>query len=382
MRTLIKDCRLVSPGTDMQGASVFAEGGTIRRIFLNGEKLPGADLAFDAGGAVAMPGFVDIHVHGAAGFDFMEADVQGMHAFMQAKLKEGVTTILPTTGCVSEENLSKSLQCVSDYGSSHKPVMPKIAGIHLEGPYVSKKSIGALNPAFARPPDIEEIRRLDRIAKIKIVSLAIELDGAGRFIEELAAMGIAASCAHSGAGYAQMKEAMALGVRQLTHFCNQMTPLHHREVGLVGAGLLEDELLLQLICDRIHLSGEMIRLVFKVKPADKIALITDSVSASWSPDGDIDLGGLAATMKDGVVRLKSNGALAGSTLRFNHGLRNVAELTGLPLDRLSMATSLNQAILLGIGNIGRLEPGFLADIVILDDNFEILKVFVDGAPAI
>jgi N-acetylglucosamine-6-phosphate deacetylase len=157
-----------------------------------------------------------------------------------------------------------------------------------------------------------------------------------------------------------------------------MTKLHHREIGMVGGGLCDDDLLVEMICDTIHLCPDMIRLVFRCKPIEKIALITDAMAATGRDDGTYELGGLEVTVADGAARLASNGALAGSTLRYCRALRNVVEITGLPLCELIKTTSLNQAQALGLDDRGRIEPGYLADLVILDDEFEPVAVFVSG----
>jgi N-acetylglucosamine-6-phosphate deacetylase len=158
-----------------------------------------------------------------------------------------------------------------------------------------------------------------------------------------------------------------------------MTKLHHREIGLVGAGLYDDGVAVEMICDKIHLCPDMIRLAFKVKPIDKILLITGAMEASGLPDGDYQLGGLAVVVKDGAARLKSSNALAGSTLQFNIAFKNVAEVTGLPLCQIVKTTSYNQARDLGIKDLGKIETGFIADITVLDDDFAVKAVFIDGA---
>ena len=157
-----------------------------------------------------------------------------------------------------------------------------------------------------------------------------------------------------------------------------MTPLHHREIGAVGAGLLDDELMLELICDTIHLCPDMLRLVFKLVPVERLMLITDSMAASWIGNGETSLGGLAVVVNNGAARLKDGGALAGSALRFNEGVRNIASLIALPLHQLVKATSWNQARSLGLADLGKLEPGYLADIVMLNRDFSVWKTLVEG----
>ncbi|MFR1411846.1 MAG: amidohydrolase family protein [Akkermansia sp.] len=155
-------------------------------------------------------------------------------------------------------------------------------------------------------------------------------------------------------------------------------PLHHREIGLVGSGLLDREIKIEIICDTIHLCADMLKTVFKNKETDQMMMITDSLACSWMPDGPGDLGGLPIIVKDGVARLQESGALAGSTLKYAHGLKNVHRLTGKPLSELVKATSWNQAQSLGLEGLGKIAPGFTADMVLLDDDFNTCKVFIDG----
>jgi N-acetylglucosamine-6-phosphate deacetylase len=186
------------------------------------------------------------------------------------------------------------------------------------------------------------------------------------------------SAAHSAASREDFIKARAAGLAHLTHYCNQMSPLHHRSVGLVGSGLLDDEVMIELICDTIHLCPDMIELVFKLRSTDQLMLITDSIAASHLGDGTYQLGEAAnITVKDGVARIAA-GNLAGSTLQFHHGLRHVASITGLPLPELAKCTAANQARSLGLTDRGRLEPGLLADIVLLNNDFGVEAVFVGG----
>ena len=213
---------------------------------------------------------------------------------------------------------------------------------------------------------------------MKKVSFAAEAEGAPALTAELCRMGIVPSCVHSAAKYGEFKRCYREGMRNLSHFCNQMTPLHHRDIGLVGAGLLEDDVFLEFICDKLHICPDMIALVFKIKGPDRIQLISDAMRASGMPDGEYTLGGLPVIAKDGAARLKEGGALAGSVLQLNVALKNVAEITKLPLAELVKSTSYAQAQALGLPGIGKLEPGFRADIVLLDAAWKVRKTFVDG----
>ena len=373
MKTLIKNCRLVSPDLDLADASILIEAGKIAGIF-TASSLPAADRTVDAAGLTAMPGFVDVHCHGRNNFDFCDALVDGVNTIAREKLAEGVTTLLPTTLTLPEADLAATLKSVAAYDGRGC----KLPGVHLEGPFINPKCTGAQNPAFVRKPDVEEVKRLNAIYPVLKVSFAVEEEGGDRLCEELRNLGITPSCVHSAANYSQFKAGYAKGLRNLSHFCNQMTPLHHRDIGLVGAGLLNDGVFIEFICDKLHISPDMIALVFKVKDAGHIQLISDAMRASGMPNGEYTLGGLPVIVQGGAARLKEGGALAGSTLQIMDALRNVAEITSLPLKELVKSTSFAQAQALGLPGIGKLEPGYQADIVLLTRECKVSKTLVDG----
>ena len=377
MSLLLKNCHLISPDQNFMESSILIEDGIIRRIFAAGDALPPADRVLDVKGAMTMPGFIDVHCHGKSGLDFCDASDEAIETIGVDKLKEGVTSYLPTTLTLPEDLLVRALQTAANY--SAKGIKGcKLPGVHLEGPFINPKCLGAQNPDYVREPDIAMVRRLAKIYPVKKVSYAVEMPRGAEFAAELTAEGIQPSCAHSAAKYSEFMAAYRHGLHALTHFCNQMTPLHHRDIGLVGAGLLHQDVYIEMICDKLHLCPDMIELVFSEKDIDHILLITDAMRAAGMPDGESSLGGLPVIVKDGAARLASNGALAGSTLQICDALRNVYEITGLPLERLIRTTSLNQARSLGLEKLGRLEPGSCADIVILNNRFKVEKTFVNG----
>jgi N-acetylglucosamine-6-phosphate deacetylase len=339
-----------------------------------------ADWIYDAQGAYVVPGFIDIHTHGALGYDVTDTETAAaIEIIAQAKLAEGCTQFCPTTLTLPEEQLAASLQNVAAYDNRYC----KVCGIHLEGPFLNCSCQGAQNPAYVGVPDIEEVKRLSSISRVTHVSYAVELDHGVEFAKQLGQQGIIASCGHSKATYAQFHQGYEQGLRHLTHFCNQMSPLHHRDIGMVGAGLLLPDVRVELICDKVHVCPEMIELIFKKKAIESILLITDSMRASHLPDGQSSIGGLEVIVKNGEARLASNGALAGSMLRMNQALKNVYEVTRRPLCDIIQTTSYNQAVELGIGDMyGRIEAGYKADLAILDINtFDVKTVFKDGVNA-
>ncbi len=377
MKTLITNARIVSPDIDLPGASLLIENDRIAAVIEAGSGLPVADLTIEAAGRMLMPGFFDIHCHGADRHDVCDNSVEAIRHIARRKLQEGVTTWLPTTLTQPQDKLEEIAAKCAEY--MRKPEYCRTPGLHVEGPFINRKNAGAQNPEFVRPPDFDELKRIHDIAPACIVSLAPDIDGATDVIAKAAAIGITGSAAHTSATAAQIAAAKLAGLKHLTHFCNAMTPVHHREIGVVGAGLIDDSLMLELICDGIHLCPDMLRLVFKLAPIDRLMMITDSMAASWIGEGEVTLGGLAVLVKDGKAVLKEGGALAGSALLYNEGVRNVAEITGLPLHQIVKATSWNQARSLGLEGFGKIEPGFFADIAILNDDFGVWRTIVGGA---
>ena len=376
MKTLITNAHVISPEVDIENASVLIDGKIIAGIYLAEEPLPAADKIVDAEGKMLLPGFVDIHFHGRSGHDFCDGKIESLKTIAFEKLKDGVTSFLGTTLTVEEAMLSTAITSASEYMQSDYSGA-KILGIHLEGPFFNPKCVGAQNPDFLRLPDIEMVKRLNSIFPVKKVSYSIELDGAIQFTKQLVDMGIMPACAHSAAKYSDFKKVWALGLKHMSHFCNVMRPLHHLEIGLVGGGLLHKDVYIEMICDKIHLCPEMIQLLFEIKGPEKIMLITDAMRGAGMADGTYDLGGMKATVKDGCARLDS-GAVAGSTVLYSQGLRNVHEITGLPLKELVKTTSWNQARSLNLGKLGKIESSYIADLVICENDFSPLMVFVDG----
>lgn len=375
MKTLLTHCHLISPGLDLPDASLLIDGSTIAAISPTAAEAAGA-TEVDLEGRKVLPGFVDIHTHGAAGADVCDGTVEAVRTIAQAKLAEGVTTFLPTTLTQSREVLVQAAKAVAAYRENQE--FAKAPALHVEGPFINPKFIGAQNPAFVRPPDVAEIMELHAIAPVAIVSVAAEMPGGIDFIRAMTAAGITTSLAHTAATREEFLAAKEAGLTHLTHFCCQMSPLHHRALGVVGSGLLDDEVRLELICDTLHLVPDMLRLIFKLKPLRQLMLITDSMSASHLGDGEYNLGGLKVYVKDGAARINPT-TLAGSLLRYNIGLKNVATLASQPLSELCAVTAWNQAESLHLPGIGKLEPGFAADFVVLEDDFSVRETWVDGA---
>jgi N-acetylglucosamine-6-phosphate deacetylase len=334
----------------------------------------------DGRGAVLLPGFIDVHVHGGDGADAMDADPDGLRRMARFHARHGVTSLLPTTWSAPPAALEAA---VSAIGEVLGPVEggATILGAHLEGPWINPARAGAQDPSGIRPPDLAEARRLLGIGRavVKLVALAPEMPGAHDVIRELAGSGVTVSAGHTGAGWDEMVAAVAAGVRHVTHTFNAMGGVGHREPGTAGAALALPELRCELIADGHHVHAGAMALLARAKGPGGVVLISDAVRAAGLPDGDVDLGGRVAQHCCGAVRL-ADGTLAGSVLTLDVALRRFAAATGWDWSDLARASAGNAAAALGLPGKGRLAAGADADLVLVadDDAGEVLLTVVEG----
>ena len=327
-----------------------------------------------------VPGFIDQHIHGAAGSDAMDGTKEDLLKISTALAKEGTVAYLATTMTQSEANITKALNAVREYKLENISEGAEILGVHLEGPFISEKFIGAQPLEYVHKPDITYFKRLEKASgnNIKLVSLAPEEDGALEFIEYLASKNIVASCGHTSSNYADIEKAVKAGLSNATHTYNAMKPIHHREIGTVGAAYLLDELNCEVICDGIHVSKPAIKLLYKNKPIRKFTLVTDAMRAKHMPDGISELGGQVVIVKNGEARLE-NGTLAGSVLRMNVAVRNVKNFLGVSLEEAISFATLNPALNLGVSDkLGTLEEGKLASFVVIDEDVNVYATYREG----
>ncbi len=331
--------------------------------------------------AIVVPGFIDEHIHGAFGADAMDGSVKALSDIANAVASEGTTGFLATTMTQSPENIKNALTAVKDYISANSESGAEVIGVHLEGPFISPKHIGAQPLEFVATPSAETMKKYVDYSgnNIRIVSLAPEVEGAEELIKYLKDNGIVASIAHTGAKYKDCENAVKWGMSTVTHTYNAQTGLHHRDVGVVGSALLFDELSTEIICDLIHVSVPAIKLVVKNKNADKVILITDSMRAKHLPDGESELGGQLVIVKNGEARLV-DGTLAGSVLKMNNAVKNVHKSVGVPLETAIEFATANPAKNLGIyDSVGSIKEGKRANVTVLDkETFEVLLTVRDG----
>ncbi len=330
----------------------------------------------DARGLFVAPGFIDLHFHGAAGMDVMDADLESLIVLSAYCVRHGVTTFYPTTWSASPQKIKAVIENAKQYAARVSGA--RIAGLHLEGPCINPRYRGAQLPVNIRKPESREYMTWLESGMVRIVTCAPEVAGCSEFIRDALNCGVRVAIGHSNATYEQVKAAADAGVTQATHLFNAMGGLHHREPGTAGAVLDDDRLLAQLICDGVHIHPAVVSLVFKIKTSSRIALITDSIRGAGMGDGEYENDGQRMVVREGVAR-DPEGRLSGSTLAMDEALRNVIKFTGCSLEEaLAMATSVPAEEMGLAGRKGRIAAGYDADLVLFDENINIKKVIVNG----
>lgn len=316
---------------------------------------------FDLKNRKVFAGLTDIHSHGCLGYDTMDGNhLDEMSKFMSAN---GVTSWLPTTMTLDMDTIKSVVnEKISNSGGA------EVLGYHLEGPYISAKYKGAQNEKYIIPPDIDEFEKLDNI---KMVTVAPETENAFDFIKKCKAV---VSIGHTDCDYDCAKKAMELGARCLTHTFNAMPPIHHRNPGPIGAAF-DENIYVQVICDGIHIHPSVIRLIYKLFGAKRMILISDSMRATGLSDGEYEFGGQTITVKDSVARTQS-GAIAGSTSTLLNCVKKAIEF-GIPENDAFRMASQTPCELLDVKK-GKIEVGYDADFVVLDDNYNIVHTVIGG----
>lgn len=327
---------------------------------------------------IVLPGFVDKHIHGANHADFMNPTKEDLKKITKAIAREGTTSCLATTMTQSMEAIKSAVKNIGEYiNEKHEGV--EILGVHLEGPFVSPKFAGAQPLEYIVKCDIDQFNSINEASlnTVKQVSYACEENGLD-FTTHLVNNGIVASIGHSNSDYATVVKAADLGATSITHTYNAQRGLHHRDIGVVGAAMLDDRFSCELICDLIHVSPAAIKLLFKNKGKDNICLITDSIEAKYMPDGEYSLGGQPVFVKDNAARLE-NGTLAGSTLKLNEGVRNFMNTVNISLTEAVDCATINPARVLGIDDRkGSIELGKDADLIVVDKDLNVYMTICRG----
>ncbi|CAM3922244.1 N-acetylglucosamine-6-phosphate deacetylase [Mesobacillus thioparans] len=328
-----------------------------------------------------VPGFIDVHIHGAGGADTMDATTEALNTMASILPQEGTTSFLATTITQDQDEILEALRNAADYISNHNHSgKAEVIGVHLEGPFINEARKGAQPADHIIDPDVELFAKMQEAAgsHIRLVTLAPEKENGYEFIAYLSKNSVIASIGHSDATYDQMAKAVKAGATHVTHLYNGMRGMHHRDPGVAGAALLFDELKIEIIADGIHVVPEMIDLSLRAKGTDGVILITDSMRAKCLKNGTYDLGGQEVSVADGKALL-ADGTLAGSILKMKDSLKNMMEFSHISLEEVVKLASENPAKQLKIfDRKGSITAGKDADLVVLDDNFDVSMAFCRG----
>ena len=376
--------RVLTPLEDIANGVVIVED---RRIAAAGRRdsvrLPAGAREIHAPGMTIVPGFVDVHIHGAGGHDVMEADSAALSAIARAAAKFGTTSFVATTVTAALDPTCRSLENISRFIRSQsipRDAAAEILGIHFEGPFISHARRGVHPQEWIAVPSVEALRRMLVAAGgcARILTLAPELPGALDLVDVARANGLVVAMGHTDATYDESRAAIERGARHAVHVFNAMRPFSHRETGVLGAVLTSPEVTTELIADGVHVDPAAMRLLFAAKSAARVVLVTDATAAAGMPDGSYRLGSIEVTVAGGVCR-NAEGRLAGSTLTLDRALRNVVAL-GVPLADAVRMLTLNPATLLGLElSKGVIAPGADADLVLLNSDLHVAGVMTRGA---
>ena len=333
-------------------------------------RISSVGLASRTGHGIAVPGIVDLQVNGFGGVDFLDADADGYRRAGEALLETGVTAYLPTLITSPEQQI---LAAMSEVPVSE--ARPRILGMHLEGPFLSPNRLGTHEASSRRDPDLALLDRLLDSGPVRLMTLAPELPGATELIDRLLERGVAVSLGHTDATAEQANAAFDRGARSVTHLYNAMRPFLHRDPGIVGAALARDDVIVGIIVDGIHLAPETVRVTWRAA-REQLALVTDAITGAGVADGSYSLGNLDVRVHEGTVR-GPDGVLAGSVLTMDEAVRNLHAL-GVPFEEAVAAATSTPARVLGEPNLGRIDVGLPADLVVLNEGLEIERVLVGG----
>jgi len=376
--------RLYTPLEAVERPVLLIDEGKIVDIFSQVNRpAPQGPRLVDFGDAILAPGFVDIHIHGAAGYDVMSADAAGLAAIERLLAAHGVTGYSPTTvtAAIDQtlsalERLATAIEQAEQGRASNARAQP--LGIHLEGPFISHSRRGVHPSANLQRPSLNLFDRFWQAARgrIRLMTIAPELEGAMEVIAEAARRGVCVSLGHTDAELETAQAAIAAGARHATHAFNAMRPLNHREPGIIGAMLTDSRLSADIIADGIHVHPAVVDLFLKAKGSDLSVLITDATAATGMPEGRYRLGDMEVEVKDG--RCTAEGKLAGSVLTMDRAVRNVMQFAHWNLQDALRPATLNAARVAGLGQRGKLEPGCVADIAVLNSRGEVKSTIARG----
>lgn len=374
-KLLLRDATVVLPNRTINRGTILIEGEYISSIGAGG--ISGVET-IDLGGTTLLPGFIDVHIHGAVGVDVMDATPAALQEVSNHLASQGVTAWLPTFVPASDENYAHAVDAISEMMGN---AGARVLGVHYEGPFVNSAQCGALHTEYFKTysaPDDLAFLRVPQNA-VRMITLAPEVTGGVALVRELKARGWVISVGHTRADLKVLDEACDSGARHMTHFMNAMAPLHHRNPGPIAWGLSRDDVTFDVIADGIHLDPFMLRVLLKVKGARGISLISDAIAAAGKGDGDYRIWGETITVRNGRTA-NGAGSIAGSVINMLDAVKLMHSLGVSWVDLAQMASS-NPARLLGVDKVcGSIEVGKRADLVALDQDGNVKLTLIGGLP--
>ena len=376
---LLENIRIVTGDAIKTGYGIFVQEGKIAAIYPQ-SKRPQNTIGvsiYDGKNAYALPGLIDLHIHGFAGHGPELGSVKELLAMSAELARHGVTSFCPTLYCAKPDEMEALLTKLAPAFGNETGA--KMIGFHLEGPFISPAKPGVMKPQDIAPADVNVLEKLYAAAQghIAAMTLAPEVPNAAPVIEFCKARGILMQAGHTNATYEELLQAAAQGVRHSTHLFNAMSPFTHRAPGAAGAILMTPGISCEIIADGVHVHPAVVSFLQRVKPADKIALVTDALLPTAQPNGPFYANGEEVVFEGGVWKRKSDKVIAGSALTMARGVKNLVDF-GYSLSQAAQCASTNPAQIIGLQDTGKLEPGFRADIALLDDAFAPVQTFIDG----
>jgi N-acetylglucosamine-6-phosphate deacetylase len=382
---LLHTALAITPAAEIPDAGILIRDGVIEAVGpREGLSLPAGAKEIDATQQTAIPGFLDVHIHGAGGHDVMEGNDEALVAIARTVARHGTTSFLATTVTANPDDICRSVEGIARFTcTQHETDEPRaeVLGIHFEGPFISAARRGVHPKEWIQLPSAELLDRFLQAASgtARMLTIAPELLGAAPCIDAAHKAGLVVAMGHTDATYEQARAAIARGVRHAVHVYNAMRPFSHRDSGVIGAVLTTPEVTAELIADGVHVEEAAMRLLLQAKGSGCVILVSDGISATGMPDGKYMLGTFEVTVADGVCR-NSEGKLAGSTLTLDRALRNIVGL-GIPLADGVRMLSANPARLLGLEfKKGALRIGADADVVLLNESLQVTNVWARGMP--
>jgi len=380
MTILIKNVRYFNGECIVKDSSIAVSDTKIAQIF-NGKQVSSLskyDTVIEGQGKLLVPGFIDIHLHGCSGCDVMDGTVGSIEKIADTLAKNGTTSFLPTTVTMSPQTTQRAISIVRSCINGRTGA--NILGVHLEGPFINKARKGAQNENYILEPSVQNFNGFlnDDFRNISRVTLAPEVGEGVELVKYLVQKGICVSAGHTCSSADAFNRSVKEGLTLCTHLFNGMNPLHHRDPGVVGSALLNDKVYTEFIADLIHVDKDILKLIVKIKGADKCILVSDSLSATCLGDGDFSLGDQKVIVKDGVARIET-GSLAGSIITVKNAVKNMVQKVGIDINSVLKMATINPAKVINVDHFkGKIKEGYDADLNLMNENLDIDMTMVMG----